>query len=46
MNANRDLAEADKQIQIYYDQSDTNNFYHKVVIGGEHVHIGLFKQVN
>ncbi|MEH2367838.1 hypothetical protein [Nostoc sp.] len=45
MNANRDLAEADKQIQIYYDQSNTNNFYQKV-IGGEHVHIGLFKQVN
>ncbi|MEH1945823.1 MAG: hypothetical protein V7K77_02355 [Nostoc sp.] len=45
MNANRDLAEADKQIQIYSDQSDTNNFLIKI-IGGEHVHIGLFKQVN
>ena len=42
MNANIDLGETDKQVQIYYDQIDTDNFYQKVS-GGEHVHIGLFK---
>jgi cyclopropane fatty-acyl-phospholipid synthase-like methyltransferase len=45
MNANRDLGEANKQVQIYYDQRDTDNFYQKVS-GGEHIHIGLFKHLN
>jgi Methyltransferase domain. len=45
MNTKRNSGETDKQVQIYYDQIDTHNFYQKVS-GGEHVHIGLFKHPN
>ena len=45
MKANINYSEADKQVQLYYDQSTTDNFYQNVS-GGEHVHIGLLKHQN
>ncbi|MCW6053102.1 methyltransferase domain-containing protein [Lyngbya sp. CCAP 1446/10] len=45
MHENREFSDTNKQVQVYYDQSDTHNFYQKVS-GGEHVHIGLFQHPN
>lgn len=45
MNAKRNLSKADKQLQIYYDQIDTHNFYQKIS-GREHIDIGLYEHPN